>query len=105
MTNKKVWQIAILDAVLTAVYLAIISTLMTYGGAALGTGATMISGLVILLLFSISTVVVASLVFGQPILMLFENEKKGAIRTLIYTVLVLAVIIIIAFIVLGLTSR
>jgi hypothetical protein len=104
MENKKIWQIAVLDGVLTGIYVAGVATIMTFGEIIFGKGDNAFVGMAILMLFVLSAVVVGSLILGRPLMMYLDGNKKEAVKTLGYTILVLFVLTITAMVILAIKN-
>jgi len=94
MTNKKLWQMAATNALFTAVYVAFVSVLMTYGQRIFGNANNLLGGIAILMLFALSAAVCGVLILGRPLTLYLDGAKKEAVRTLIYTLVVLLLIIL-----------
>ncbi len=92
---KNSLQTAAINSVATAIYIALVSLLMTYGNKIFGDGQSVLSGVGILLLMTLSVLVVGSLVIGKPLMMYLDGSKKEAVKLLMQTILILAIITII----------
>ena len=92
METKKLWRIALIDGVLTGVYVAGVATLLTYSNRIFGKEDNVLTGIAILMLLVLSAVTVGSLVLGRPLMMYLDGAKKEAIKTLSFTVLILFVL-------------
>lgn len=69
-----------------AVYIFLVSQIMQNGNKIFGEADTMFTPFVVLLLFSLSAAVVASLVFGQTVMLFFEAKKKESVQATIYSI-------------------
>lgn len=77
-------------------YVFLVGTLMTNGDVLFGPITTPLLGMMaFLLLFVFSATVCGLLVFGQPIAMYIRGERKEAVRVLGYTVLWIAVFVLV----------
>lgn len=92
MNNKKIWRIAIVDGVLTSIYVAGVATLMTYANQLFGSANNVLGGAAILMLLVLSAVIVGTFILGRPLMMYLDGLKKEAIKTLGLTILVLFVL-------------
>jgi len=92
---KNSLQTAVINSVATAVYIALVSLLMTYGNQIFGQEMGVLGGVGILLLMTLSVLVVGSLVIGKPLMMYLDGNKKEAVKLLMQTILILAVITVI----------
>lgn len=101
MTNKKLWQIGTIDAVGTGVYVALVSALMSNAQKIFGQGDNVLTGMAILMLLVLSAAVVGTFILGRPLMMYLDGAKKEAVRTLIYTLIILFAITLIVMIVLS----
>lgn len=101
MTNKKIWQIAIIDGVLTGIYVVGVATFMTYANTLFGSANNVFGGAAILMLFVLSAVIVGGLVIGQPLMMYLDGAKHEAVKTFAWTILVLFVLTAAAFTILA----
>jgi hypothetical protein len=90
----KIWKAAITNSLATAVYITLVATFMTNGEKIFGKGDNVFTGIGILLLFTLSALIVGTLVLGKPLKLYLDGEKKEAVRLLIQTILVLAIITI-----------
>lgn len=92
---KNSFQTAVINSFATAIYIALVSLLMTYGNQLFGKDQGVLSGVGILLLMTLSVLVVGSLVIGKPLMLYLDNNKKEAIKLLLYTIVILAIITVI----------
>ncbi len=105
MSNKKIIVCAATHAALTALYVAAIASLMTYGETIFGEmPKNVFAPMGFLLLFVVSAAITGSLVFGKPLLWYLDGKKREAVRLAIYTILFLAVIVFAIFLSLALTA-
>lgn len=102
--DKSLWKTAIINSLGTAIYIALVSLLMTYGNQLFGQDQSVLSGVGILLLFTLSSLIVGSLVLGKPLMLYLDGNKKEAIKLLLYTMIILAVITVIFLSILALKS-
>ncbi len=85
---------ALINALLTAVYVAIVALVMQNGERIFGKMDNILGPVAFLLLFVLSAAITGSLVLGKPILMHLENRKAEAVKLFFYTIVWLFVIII-----------
>lgn len=97
--RNKIIKYAILNALATAFYIALISSFLFYVPKTLNTNKpdTVFAPILMLSLLVFSVSVVGSLIFGRPILWCFNNKKKEASSLLIYTLLAFFIFIAIVF--------
>ena len=86
---------ALVNSIGTAVYILLVALLMTYANRIFGQEAGVLSGVGILLLMTLSVLVVGSLVIGKPLMLYLDGNKKEAVKLLLQTTLILAIITII----------
>ena len=98
MKNSKLISWSLINAVLTALYVALIAWLMYNGGTYFGKAESFIMPLALLLLFVVSAAITGLLVFGRPIYLYLGGAKSEAIKLLFYTIGFLAFITIAVFI-------
>lgn len=79
-----------LNALGTLVYIAIVATLLQNAGSIFGKMANYIGPIAFLLLFTLSALVVGSLVLGRPLMMYLDGKKKEAVALLMQTIFWLA---------------
>jgi hypothetical protein len=97
MNKFKLIKISLMNAILSALYIAIVSWLMTNGQKLFGKTAGVLGGVATLLLFVISATVMGSLILGRPVLMYLDGLKKEALQLFYFTVTWLIIIAIIIF--------
>jgi len=93
--KNSLWKTAILNSLGTAVYIALVAILMTNGNQIFGQANGVLGGVGILLLFTLSALIVGSLVLGKPLMLYLDGSKKEAIKLLLYTIIILAVLTVI----------
>lgn len=77
---------ALLNALGTAVYIAIVALVMQNGERIFGKTDNMTGPIAILLLFVLSATITSALVLGKPILYYLENKKTEAVKLFFYTI-------------------
>ncbi len=88
---------AIVNALGTALYIALISTFMFYGPEFLGepdTPDSVLLPIMMISLFVFSAAITAGLVIGRPIMWFLEGKKREAVTLFVYTLAIFLVIII-----------
>ena len=88
-----------MNALGTAVYVAVIASFLFYAPRIFGTDTpkdTVLVPFVMLLLLVLSVAITGSLVFGRPMLWYLDGRKKEALRLFAYTLGALFIIIILA---------
>jgi hypothetical protein len=84
--NKQLLLKTFRNTALAAIYIFLVSQLMLRGGEWFGNGNSVVGSFVILLLFSLSAAVVGGLVFGESVILFFDNKKRESIKAAIYSV-------------------
>jgi hypothetical protein len=86
---------AVVDALLTALYISFVATFMFYGSRIFGDGPeTVLIPIGMLSLFVFSAAVTGSLVFGRPIMWYLDGKRKEAVTMLVYTLVSFFVIMV-----------
>ncbi|OGD67554.1 hypothetical protein A3F08_00810 [Candidatus Berkelbacteria bacterium RIFCSPHIGHO2_12_FULL_36_9] len=98
---NKILKTSLFNALGVAVYVGIVALLMENGLQLFGNLSGVSGIFVFLMLFVISAAVCGSLVFGKPVLMYLDGEKKEAVRLLTKTIAWLVLIVIITLIILS----
>lgn len=98
---KNSLQTAFINSIGTAIYITLVSLLMTNGNQIFGQANGVLGGVGILLLFTLSALIVGSLVLGKPLMLYLDGAKKEAVKLLMYTISILALITIIFLIILA----
>ncbi len=91
----KLLKMAFINSIGTGIYIALVAFLMTNGERLFGQNGGVLGGIGILLLFTLSAIVVGSLVLGKPLMLYLDGSKKEAVKLLLLTILILAVITIV----------
>ncbi len=99
MKNQKIWFWAATDALGVFVYVLLVALLFANAPNIFGQMANFWGPVAFLLLFVFSALVCGLLVFGWPAYLWFDGAKKEAIKTLLYTVIDLFVIVLLAFVI------
>lgn len=102
MENKNLMLMAAKNAVLTGLYVAAVAIFMTYAEKIVGQADSALGGVAILMLFTLSAAVVASLVVGKPLMMYLDGRKKEAVKTLLFTIAGLFILTLLAILLLAL---
>lgn len=95
---------AIINSFGTTVYIAIVSLVMSNGNRIFGQGDNIFTGVGILLLFTLSALVVGSLVLAKPIMLYIDGSKKESVKLLTQEISILAVFTIIYLVILALNK-
>ena len=69
-----------------AIYIFTVSQIMKNGEKLFGGADNMFTPFAILLLFSLSAAIVGGLVFGQSVILFFENKKGEGVKAAIYSI-------------------
>ena len=93
-------KIAGLNATLTALYIAAVSTFLSYASEIFGKEEpkTALVPIAMLSLLVFSVALIGSLIFGRPILWYMDGRKKEAISMLAYTLGAFSLFVVAAFI-------
>lgn len=84
-------------------YVALVATFMRNANNLVGTTDTILTGMVFLLLLTVSAAIVGSLVFGYPVVLFLNGQKKEGVMTAITTIGWLAAELAVALVVLIIT--
>ena len=101
--KKSVLKHALINATLTSLYIILVASFLFYIPRYFnlaGKPDTVLAPIMMLMLFVFSAATTGTLVFGRPILWYMDNNKKDAISLLLYTLSILFVVMILAFVVL-----
>ncbi len=94
--NKKLFKHSLGHALLAFAYIFCIALFFNYGVKKAFAGVPDFFGpIIMLLLLVLSAAVMAILIFGRPVLLYLDNQKKEALTMLFYTIGCLAVIFLI----------
>lgn len=100
MTERKRMKLtSFLNALGMVVYIIVVATIMQNGDKIFGKADNFVTPIAALLLFTLSAVVVGSLVLGKPLTMYLDGKKKEAVRLFVQTAGWLAAFTVIAFII------
>lgn len=100
MNNSSLVRLAAGNALGTALYVFLVSQLMTHSQQLFGKiENSFLAPMVFLLLFVFSALVTGSLVLGKPIMMYVDGQKKEGVRLLFYTGAFLFILMIAGFII------
>jgi len=103
--SKKIFIHSFGHAVLAELYILAVVTLITNGEKLFGqTIPNILVPFAMLTLLVVSAAVMAILIFGRPVMMYIDNQKKDALKFLFSTVGALAVIGLFAFSILALVN-
>lgn len=84
--NRDLLLKALRNTTCAALYIFLVSQLMANGSALFGKEDNSLMPFVLLLLFSLSAAVVGGLIFGQSLILFFENKKKESVQAAVYSV-------------------
>lgn len=101
MTKDSPVKKSLLNSIAVLVYVSIIAFIMTNAQNIFGSDKKYITPLLVLMLLIVSASVCGFLVFGKPIMLYLDGQKKEAVTLLAYTVAWLAAITIIIMLVLA----
>jgi len=98
---KEITRYALIDSLGTAVYVILVASLIySLGHSGFEAGNALIVPIFMLLLFIFSAAFTGLLVFGRPVMWYLDGNKKEAMSLLFYTLGILLVTTVIAFLVL-----
>ncbi|MCX6795532.1 MAG: hypothetical protein NT165_02285 [Candidatus Falkowbacteria bacterium] len=97
MPTKKLAIIALMNALISVIYIYAVAYLMSNGQKLFGKTNPVLGGTAILLLFVISAAVMGATIFGRPILLYLDGAKKEALRLFYLTILCLITVATIIF--------
>ena len=98
---RNLLKTAIINSLGTAIYIALVAFLMTNGNQIFGQANGILGGVGILLLFTLSALVVGTLVLGKPLMLYLDGSKKEAVKLIGQTILILGIITIIFLVILA----
>ena len=100
MNNNYLVKLATANALGTALYVFLISQLMTHSEQLFGKiENNLLAPTVFLLLFVFSALFTGYLVLGKPVMMYIDGQKKEAVRLLFYTGAILFILMLIGLII------
>lgn len=76
------WEIckkSFLHSLGVGVYIVLVAEFMNHANGWFGKGDTVFTGIVVLLLFTLSALVVGGLILGKPLMMYLDGKKKDAV--------------------------
>ncbi len=97
MKNSKLIMLAILNSLGVAVYVFLVSLIMSHGSKIFGEKDTAVTPIAVLLLFVLSALVTSGLVLGRPVTLYLDGQKKEGVKLLVYTGLSLFVLVLLTF--------
>jgi hypothetical protein len=98
MKTSKIILWSIIDALGVAVYVTGVSLLISNAERIFGKMTGFLGPMAMLLLLVISAAITGSLVFGRPVYMIYNGQKKEGLKLLFYTIGFLVLITITVFI-------
>jgi len=102
--NKKLLVTTFRNTLLTALYIFLISQLLSNSWRWFAGSDYAIRSFVTLLLFSFSAAIVGGLIFGESIILFLDNKKKESIRAAIYSICWLGVYTVLGLLVLAISK-
>ncbi len=92
--QKDILKYASISAVGTALYIGLLVSTIAYMSQFFeDRPETIVGPIIMLMLFVLSAAITSSLVFGRPLLWYLDGKKKEAVLLLCYTLLVLAILV------------
>ena len=84
--GKKLLAKTFRNTVFVLIYIFLVSQVMFHGAEWFGNINNGIGSFVILLLFTLSAAVVGGLVFGESVMLFFDNKKRESVKAAIYSI-------------------
>lgn len=97
MKTSKIILWSIIDAAAVAVYVTGVSLLFSNAERIFGKMTGFLGPMAMLLLLVVSAAITGSLVFGRPVYMIYNGQKKEGIKMIFYTLGFLVLITVIVF--------
>jgi len=94
MKNSKLILFSVFHSLGVLVYVSLVALFMNNAEKIFGKKDNFMTGIIVLLIFILSALITSSLVLGRPILLYLDGKKAEAIKLLIYTIISLAVILV-----------
>jgi hypothetical protein len=85
MEKKEVVKRSLVSAAGVVAYVAIVAWIMNSAERWFGDGPDILGGIAFLLLFVVSAATVGLAIFGQPVMLYLDGQKRDAIKLLTYT--------------------
>ncbi len=95
---KRFLQSSLAAALGTAIYVALVATVMTNAEKVFGNMKPFLGPVAFLLMFVLSAAVTSSLVFGRPVMLYLDGKKREAVKHFGLTLLWLLVILVLVFV-------
>lgn len=105
MNNSKLVMWGMVDSVGVFVYTLMVGWLMINGNSIFGEDLGVVGPALFLMLFVFSALVTGLLVFGRPVWLYLEHQKKAAVKLLLITVLFMFLMIMLMLIVFALSAN
>lgn len=103
--NKQLLKTSLRNVILAALYILLVSFVMTNGEKLFGGNDNGVpAGFVILLLFTLSAAVVGGLVLGQSIYLFLDGKKKESVTAALYSVASLGAITLLALLAMAIAN-
>ena len=97
MKKPRLRQQALIYSFFAFLYIVLVSLLMTNGEKLFGNN-NILAPVGVLLLFVLSAIIMASLIFGKAIIMYLNGDKKDSIKLVIYNIICLFIHIVIHYV-------
>ena len=95
MTKSKLILLSLINSVGTFVYIILVALFFTHGSKIFGQADNLWGGIIILMLFVFSALIVGLLILGRPIILYLNDLRKEGVQLLIYTMITLLLFLII----------
>lgn len=86
MHSKKITTLSFFHAFGILIYIGLVALLMNNGSRLFGHEDTILTAIAMLLLFTISAAIVGLLVFGRPVMLYLNGQKKEAVQFTLATI-------------------
>lgn len=96
MKKSKLILLSLINSLGTFVYIILVALFFTHGSKIFGQADNLWGGIIILLLFVISALIVGLLILGRPIIFYLNGLRKEGVQLLIYTMMALLLLLIVS---------
>lgn len=97
MKKQQIVIAGLLHAIAATAYVALVAFIMTHASVWFGKTDTSFTPMAVLMLFTLSAAVMASLTFLRPVLWYLDNKKQEGLWLLAWTIIFLFVFTVVAF--------
>ena len=93
LEGKKLFFYGAMHSLGVLAYVSLVVLFMSNAQSIFGKNDNFLTGVMVLLIFILSALVIGSLVLGRPILLYLDGKKAEAVKLLFYTIISLAIIL------------